>query len=108
MVECRLQRVVSSLALLVSLAALPGPGQAAELKEAVEQLAAQLTKSVREGYAWWGRLLRVAVTDFPDLQGVTGNLGRYASPSHQLAAQAQKFRVIERRWLGQVLGELPR
>lgn len=54
---------VSLLFLLVVPSA---PAGAADLKEAVEQLAVQLAKSVPEG-----RTMRVAVTDFPDLQGVT-------------------------------------
>lgn len=76
---------------------------AADLKEAVDQLAVQLAKSVPEG-----RALRVAVIDFPDLQGVTSDLGRYIAErlTTRLSAQTQKFRVIERRRLGQVLGEL--
>lgn len=79
------------------------PSWAADLKEAVEQLAVQLAKSVPEG-----QTMRVAVTDFPDLQGVTSDLGRYIAErlTTRLSAQTQKFRVIERRRLGQVLGEL--
>lgn len=76
---------------------------AVDLKEGVEQLAVQLGKSVPEG-----RTLRVAVTDFADLQGVISDLGRYIAErlTTRLSAQTQKFRVIERRRLGQVLGEL--
>jgi TolB-like protein len=82
---------------------LSSPAIAAELKEAVEQLAVQLTNSVPEG-----RTLRVAVTDFPDLEEVTSNLGRFIPErlTTRLSAQPQKFRVIERRRLNKVLGEL--
>lgn len=80
-----------------------GSAQSAELKEAVEQLADQLAKSVPEG-----RTLRVVVADFPDLERVTSNLGRYIAErlTTRLSAHTQKFRVIERRRLAQVLGEL--
>jgi TolB-like protein len=76
---------------------------AVDLKEGVEQLAVELSKTVSEG-----RTLRVAVTDFADLQGVVSDLGRYIAErlTTRLSAQTQKFRVIERRRLGQVLGEL--
>src|SRR6266849_3042394 len=76
-----------------------GSVDAAELKEATEQLSASLAKSVPEG-----RTLRVAVTDFPDLQGVTSDLGRYIAErlTTRLSAQPQKFRVVERRRLGSV------
>lgn len=89
--------------LFLFLMVLPGPAQAVELKEAVEQLAVELAKSVPEG-----RTLRVAVSDFPDLQGVTSDLGRYIAErlTTRLSAQTHKFRVIERRRLGQVLAEL--
>jgi TolB-like protein len=75
---------------------------AVELREGVEQLATQLVKGVREG-----KQLRVAVSDFPDLQGITSNLGRYiAERLTTLLAQNPKLSVIERRRFGQVLGEL--
>ena len=76
---------------------------AADLKEAVEQLSVQLSRSLPEG-----RTLRLAVTDFPDLQGITSDLGRYIAErlTTRLSVQTQKFRVVERRRLTQVLGEL--
>lgn len=103
MTESKRSRKGWWICLVVGLLAIPGWAQAAELKEAVEQLAAQLAKSVPEG-----RILRVAVTDFPDLQGVTSDLGRYIAErlTTRLSAQPQKFRMIERRRLGLVLGEL--
>jgi TolB-like protein len=76
--------------------------QAAELKEAVEQLASQLAKGAPEG-----KPVRIAVTDLPDLQGVTSDLGRYvAERLTSRMIQSGRFRVIERRRLGQVLNEL--
>jgi len=87
---------------LLPLLLLTGVSSAADLKEGVEQLAAAIAKSVPEG-----KQLRVAVTDFPDLQGVTSDLGRYiAERLTTRLAQTPKFRVIERRRLGQVLAEL--
>lgn len=82
---------------------LSGPAQAADLKEGVEQLASAIAKSVPEG-----KQLRVAVTDFPDLQGVTSDLGRYIAErlTTRLIQDPRKFRVVERRRLGQVLAEL--
>jgi len=90
------------ICLVVGLVMVPGLAQAADLKEGVEQVAVQLAKSVPEG-----RVFRVAVTDFPDLQGVTSDLGRYiAERLTTRLSQAPKFRVIERRRLSLVLGEL--
>ncbi len=90
-----------TVGLLVGILAI-GPASAADLKEGVEQLAGQLTKSVPDG-----KQLRLAVTDFPDLQGVTSDLGRYiAERLTTRLSQNPKFFVIERRRLGQVLGEL--
>ena len=64
--------VVGMVAALLVSARISEIAFAAELKQAVEQLAVQLAKSAPAG-----RTLRVAVTDFPDLQGVTSSLGRY-------------------------------
>jgi TolB-like protein len=88
--------------LLVLLATSSGPAQAADLREGVEQLATAIAKSVPEG-----KQLRVAVTDLPDLQGVTSDLGRYiAERLTSRLIQSGRVRVIERRRLGQVLAEL--
>lgn len=99
----RLSAATGLISLLFLSVVSSDPAWAADLKEAVEHLAVQLAKSVPEG-----RTLRVAITDFPDLQGVTSDLGRYIAErlTTRLSAQTQKFRVIERRRLGQVLGEL--
>ena len=75
---------------------------AQDVRTGVEQLATQVSKG-----ALSGRQLRVAVADFPDLQGVTSNLGRYvASRLTTRLAQEGKFLVVERQHLGQVLAEL--
>lgn len=99
----RLWAATGLVSLLFLLVVPSTPVLAADLKEAVDQLALELAKSVPEG-----RTLRVAVVDFPDLQGITSDLGRYIAErlTTRLSAQTQKFRVIERRRLGQVLGEL--
>ena len=94
--------VVWFVILLLGSITVHGSAQAADLKEGVEQLAGAIAKSVPEG-----KQLRVAVTDFPDLQGVTSDLGRYiAERLTTRLAQTPRFRVIERRRLGQVLVEL--
>jgi len=53
-------------------------------------------------------MMRLAVTNFPDLQGVTADLGRYVAErlTTRLSTHSQRIRVVERRRLGQVLGEL--
>ena len=81
----------------------PSAARAQDLKGAVEQLARDLGNSVPEG-----RMLTVAVSDFPDLQGGVSDLGRYVSERlvTRLSARPEKFRVIERRRLDQVLSEL--
>ena len=98
----RKEWMVSYILLFGLMFTLPEPTWAVDLKEGVEQLATQLAKSVPEG-----KQLRVAVTDFPDLQEVTSDLGRYiAERLTTRLSQNPKFWVIERRRLGQVLGEL--
>jgi TolB-like protein len=74
-----------------------------DLRGAVEQLAQGLAATVPPG-----RTMTVAVADFPDLQGVTSDLGRYAAERlvTRLSARPAQFSVIERRRLDQVLGEL--
>ncbi len=75
---------------------------AQDVRTGVEQLAAQIASGAPEG-----RQLRVAVADFPDLQNVTSDLGRYiASRLTTRLAQSPKFSVIERQRLSQVLAEL--
>lgn len=78
------------------------PASAQDVRTGVEELASQIAKAAPEG-----KQLRVAVADFPDLQGVTSDLGRYiASRLTTRLAQNPKFFVIERQRLGQVLAEL--
>ena len=94
-----------TLAVLVCAALVLGSawaGSAQDVRTGVEQLAAQITKAAPEG-----KQFRIAVADFPDLQGVTSDLGRYiASRLTTRLAQSPKFSVIERQRLGQVLTEL--
>lgn len=85
---------------LLALSVLTASAQ--DLRAGVEQLASQIAKGLPEG-----KQLRVAVADFPDLQGVTSDLGRYiASRLTTRLAQNPRFFVIERQRLGQVLAEL--
>jgi len=78
------------------------PALAQDIRAGVEQLAAQIAKGAPEG-----KQLRVAVADFPDLQGVTSDFGRFvASRLTTRLAQDRRFLVIERQRLGQVLAEL--
>jgi TolB-like protein len=75
---------------------------AANFREKIEELAAELVKGLPAG-----RSLRLAVADLPDLRGTTSDFGRFTA--ERLAtrlAQAGRFTVIERRRLSQVLGEL--
>lgn len=75
---------------------------AQDVRSGVEQLASQVEKGAPDG-----KQLRVAVADFPDLQGVTSELGRFiAGRLTTRLAQSPKFLVIERQRLGQVLAEL--
>jgi TolB-like protein len=78
------------------------PVHGQDVRAAVEQLAAQLSKGAPEN-----REMRVAVADFPDLQGVTSELGRFvAGRLTTRLAQSPKFFVVERQRLSQVLAEL--
>jgi TolB-like protein len=99
----RFRTLVTQLVLTTLLLLLAGrTAEAADLREGVEQLATAIAKGTPEN-----RQVRVAVTDFPDLQGVTSDLGRYISERLTTRlAQSSRFRVIERRRLGQVLVEL--
>lgn len=100
--RARVVVLAGSLLFLLAGAAAVG-AEVVELKDGLERLAGQLAKSVPAG-----RSLRVAVADFPDLQGVTSNLGRYVAErlTTRLSVQTAAFQVIERRRLGQILAEL--
>ena len=79
------------------------PVEAQDVRAGVEQLAAQIVKAAPEG-----KQLRVAIADFPDLQGVTSDLGRFiASRLTTRLAQTPNFFVIERQRLGQRMAALP-
>jgi TolB-like protein len=72
------------------------------LKAGLEELGEQIVKAVPED-----KQLRIAVADFPDLQNITSNLGRYiANRLTTRFTQSQKFFVVERQRLEQVLHEL--
>jgi len=78
------------------------PALAADLREGLDQMAVQLAKGAPEG-----KQFPVAVADFPDLQGVISDLGRFiANRITTRLVQNPKFSVIERQRLNQVLGEL--
>lgn len=90
------------LSLLFLLVVPSTPALAADLREGLDQMAAQLAKGAPEG-----KQFRVAVADFPDLQGVISDLGRFiANRITTRLVQNPKFSVIERQRLNQVLGEL--
>ena len=72
------------------------------LRAGVNQLAEKIIEASPND-----RQLRVAIADFPDLEDVISNLGRFiANKMTTRLAQSQKFSVIERHRLGQVLSEL--
>jgi TolB-like protein len=73
-----------------------------DLRVGIDQLAQKIIEAMPEGHAF-----RVAVVDFPNLQGVTCDLGRYiASRLTTQLSQNQKLFVIERQQLGRILSEL--
>jgi TolB-like protein len=87
----------ASLILMTTLTA-----SALDLRAGVEQLVQDLIQAAPER-----EQLRVAVADFPDLQGITNDLGRYiASRITTRLVQSKKFSVTERQRLAQVLAEL--
>lgn len=91
-----------SYSLLFLLVVSSAPAWAVDLREGLDQMAAQLAKGAPEG-----KQFRVAVADFPDLQGVISDLGRFiANRLTTRLVQNPKFSVIERQRLNQVLGEL--
>ncbi|MBI3302430.1 MAG: hypothetical protein HYZ72_10205 [Deltaproteobacteria bacterium] len=76
---------------------------AQDLRAGVGRLADEIVKSMPQQQD----PLRVAVADFPDLQNVTSDLGRYiANRLTTSLTQSPKFFVVERQRLGQVLAEL--
>src|SRR2546428_321734 len=86
-----------SLVLMTTLTA-----SAIDLQAGVEQLVKDLMQATPEG-----KQLRVAVADFPDLQGITNDLGRYiATRITTRLGQSKKFSVTERQRLAQVLAEM--
>jgi TolB-like protein len=85
-----------------SLSPAPLTSSALDLRASVEQLVQDLIHATPAE-----EQLRVAVADFPDLQGITSDLGRYiASRVTTRLVQSKKFSVTERQRLTQVLAEL--
>lgn len=78
------------------------PSSAQDLRASVERLASQVVNAAPQE-----KQFRVAVADFPDLQGVISDLGRYvANRLTTRLGQNSKFSVVERQRLAQVLAEL--
>jgi len=75
---------------------------AQDIRSGVDQLASQIEQGAKPG-----KQLRLAVADFPNLQGVTCELGRFISSRLTTRlAQSPKFVLLERQRLGQLLSEL--
>ena len=93
-----LKAVIVSLVLAVT----PALGRAQDLRTGLEQLAGQIGNGMPAT-----RQVRLAVIDFPDLQGTTSDFGRFvASRLTTRLAQNARVLVVERQRLGQVLAEL--
>lgn len=89
--------------LVFTLSVLQTDCYAQDVRTAVEQLASQIATLPPEG----NKPLRIGVADFPDLHGVTTDLGRFvAARLTTRLAQSPRFLVIERQRLTQVLAEL--
>jgi hypothetical protein len=73
------------------------------LRASVHQLADRLAESTPERRVLW-----LAVSEFADLDGVTSDLGRYVAErlTTRLSHHRDRFRLLERRRLAQVLEEL--
>jgi TolB-like protein len=96
-VRCALAFISSGLLILSIHTA-----SAQDLRSGVEQLAEQIIQAAPQD-----KEIRVAVIDFPDLLNVISDLGRYiANRLTTRLAQSQKFHVVERQRLGQLLSEL--
>lgn len=102
-------RIVLSLVCLLLALFYLGPmtqfaaAQAVDLRQGVRDLAAQLGERVPER-----QVLKVAVADFPDLQGTISDLGRFVAErlTTELSLLPETFQVIERRRLVSVVEEL--
>jgi TolB-like protein len=90
-------------AALVFLAFFQAPeGLSEDLRAGIDQLAQKVNEAVPEG-----RELKIAIIDFPDLQGTTCDLGRYiANRLTTQLSQNQKISVIERQQVGKTLTDL--
>lgn len=94
---------LTTIPCLALVAAAPAKAQGASLRDGIDQLATELIRNMTTP-----RILRVAVSDFPDLRGATSDLGRYVAErlTTRLSAATNKFAVTERRRLQQVVSEL--
>lgn len=81
----------------------PAAAQAVDLRRGVDSLALGIAERVPER-----QVLKVAVADFTDLQGIVSDLGRFVAErlTTRLSRLPEKFRVIERRRLISVVEEL--
>ena len=95
--------ILSSMFITISLVILAAnPVKAQNVRDGVENLAKQIIEGMPGD-----KETRVVVVDFPDLLNITSNLGRYvANRLTTRLAQSDKFFVVERQRLGQVLAEL--
>lgn len=85
----------------IAIICLPILAAGSDLRAGIEALAGDLIAKLPTD-----RRLVIAVTDFPDLQGVTSELSRYvAERVTTLFTQSQRVAVVERRHLSQVLAE---
>jgi len=93
---------------MMLLAAAPSH-QGTGIREAIQQIAVDLDRGGRSPNRsqQGGTRITIAVTDLPDLQGVTSDFGRFVAErlSTQLS-QNPGFLVVERRRFTQVIGEL--
>ena len=93
---------ILSWAIGVTLICLPALAAASDLRAGIETLAGDLLANLPAD-----RRLTVAVSEFPDLQGMTSDLSRYvAERLTTLFSQSQRVAVVERKRVSQVLGEL--
>lgn len=94
---------VATVTIILALA--PAIAWTAELPltAAVDNLANQMAGGVQDG-----RVLRVAVIDFPDVEATTNSLSRFVRERliTRLSSWTTKFRVVERRRFDAVLTEL--
>jgi TolB-like protein len=80
----------------------PAVEPAQDLRAAVDQLAQKINEKAPEGH-----VLRIAIADFPDLEGTCCDLGRYiANRLTTQLTQNDKLFVIDRQQVSRVLSDL--